>query len=429
MKVLISAYSCEPGQGSERGIGWNIARQVAFHHEVWVLTRPDESRAAIEDELARNPVPNLHFVYFTLPIWASGWRWGQGAIQLHYYLWQIQAYFVARQLHHKIGFDLVHHVTFGKYSSPSFVSLLPIPFIWGPVGGGESAPKAFWQDFSLRGKVYETLRDLARRLGEFDPFVHLTVQRSALALATTEETAERLRRLGVKNVQIFSNAGLPESDITRLAQYSPPPESNVIRFISIGRLLHWKGIHLGLRAFALSGLESAEYWIIGSGPELKRLEALVEQLKLTDRVRFWGILSRPETLSQLAKCHVLIHPSLHESGGWVCSEMMAAGHPVICLNLGGPAIQVTEETGIKIKGDRPDQTVGDLSKAMISLAKDPELRMRMGQAGQKLTREAFSWQVKGEQLAMVYEEILAQKEKIRTQPEGEPEPNTFKFKI
>ena len=107
-------------------------REVAKHHQVWVLTRPDESKTEIEAELARNPVPNLHFVYFTLPIWGGGWRWGQsGAMQIHHYLWQIQAYFVARKLHRQIGFDVIHHVTFAKYSSPSFLSFLPAPFVWG----------------------------------------------------------------------------------------------------------------------------------------------------------------------------------------------------------------------------------------------------------------------------------------------------------
>ena len=51
MNVLISAYSCEPGEGSERGVGWNVAREVARHHKVWVFTRPDESQSAIEAEL------------------------------------------------------------------------------------------------------------------------------------------------------------------------------------------------------------------------------------------------------------------------------------------------------------------------------------------------------------------------------------------
>jgi hypothetical protein len=88
-----------------------------------------------------------------------------------------------------LGYSVRFFCTFVKYSTPSFLSLLPVPFIWGPVGGGESAPKDFWQGFSLRGKVYETLRNLARWLGEHDGFVQLTAQRCVLALATTKATA------------------------------------------------------------------------------------------------------------------------------------------------------------------------------------------------------------------------------------------------
>lgn len=405
LKVLISAYSCEPGRGSEPGVGWNVAREVAKYHEVRVLTRPDESGDIIEAELARNPVPNLHFVYFNLPIWGNGWRWGQsGAMQIHYYLWQIQAYFVARRLHREIGFDVVHHVTFVKYSNPSFLSLLPVPFIWGPVGGGESAPKAFWKDFSFRARVYETARSLVRWIGERDPFVHLTAKRSAVVRSTTEDTAKRLYKMGVTDVQILPESGLPAEEIARLAQYGMP-ERGPVRFISMGRLLHWKGFHLGLRAFAQANLPDAEYWLVGDGSEGQRLANLAEELGIAPQVKFWGRLPREETLGKLGECHVLVHPSLHDSGGWVCMEAMATGRPIICLDLGGPAVQVTAETGFKIPAHEPKQAVLDLAEAMVRMAQDSELRVRMGQAGQKLVTETHSWEARGQSLAQLYEKI------------------------
>jgi glycosyltransferase involved in cell wall biosynthesis len=411
MKILISAYSCEPGKGSERGVGWNVVREAANHHEVWVLTRPDESGEAIEAELARNPVPNLHFVYFNLPMLGSLWRWGSnGAMQIHYYLWQIQAYFVARRLHREIGFDASHHVTFVKYSNPSFLSMLPVPFVWGPVGGGESAPKEFWRDFSWRAKAYEIARSIVRSLGELDPFVHLTARKSAVVRTTTEDTAKRLYKMGVNHVEIVSESGLPQEEIASLAQYGMP-EGSPVRFISMGRLLHWKGFHLGVRAFAKADIPDAQYWIVGDGPEWERLHFLAQELGIAEKVKFWGRLSREETLEKLGQCHVLLHPSLHDSGGWVCIEGMATGRPVICLDLGGPAVQITPETGFKVPANDPDQAVRDLSKVMVTLAKDPELRLRMGQAGQKLVTEAYSWQVKGERLAKVYEEVVALKQK------------------
>jgi glycosyltransferase involved in cell wall biosynthesis len=407
MKILISAYSCEPGRGSEPGVGWNIAREIAKYHEVWVLTRSDESQEIIEAELTRNPVPNLHFVYFTLPFWKDSLRWGQsGAMQIHYYLWQIQAYFVARRLHREIGFNIIHHVTFVKYSSPSFLSLLPVPFIWGPVGGGESAPKSFWQDFSWRAKAYEIARNFVRGFGELDPFVHLTAKKSAVVRATTEDTAQRLYRMGVNHVDVLPESGLPEEEIARLGEYTMP-DSFPIRFISMGRLLHWKGFHLGLRAFAQANLANAEYWIIGDGPESERLQSLAEKLGITQRVKFCGRLPREQTLSKLEECHILVHPSLHDSGGWVCMEAMAAGRPVICLNLGGPAVQVTKETGFKIPASNREQAVQGLAQAMIRLAENSDLRIQMGQAGQKLVYESHSWQAKGKELVQLYETIIS----------------------
>jgi glycosyltransferase involved in cell wall biosynthesis len=405
MKVLISAYSCEPGKGSERGVGWNMAREVAKYHQVWVLTRPDESKEAIEAELAANPVPNLHFVYFTLPFWQDSMRWGQsGAMQIHYYLWQMQAYFVGRKLHQEIGFDAIHHVTFVRYSSPSFLSLLPIPFIWGPVGGGESAPLSFWADFSWKNKLYESLRWAWRSIGELDPFARLTARRSAIVYATTKDTAQRLGKLGASYIQRLSESGMLQLEIEQLSQ-CPPPTDSPVRFINIARLLHWKGIHLGLRAFAQANLPDAEYWILGEGPELERLQALTLELGIVDRVKFFGLLPREEVLIKLGQCTALIHPSLHDSGGWVPLEAMASGRPIICLDLGGPAELVTPEIGIKVPAHSPEQAIDDLEKAMIRLAKDRNLCVQMGQAGQQKVKDYYSWEAKGKLFARIYKEI------------------------
>lgn len=407
MKILLSAYSCEPGKGSERGVGWNVAREVAKYHEVWVLTRPDESREAIEAELKRNPAPNIHFVYFTLPFWQDSLRWGQsGAMQLHYYLWQIQAYFVGRKLHREIGFDVAHHVTFVRYSSPSFISFLPIPFLWGPVGGGESAPLKFWADFTWKNKIYETLRWIWRAIGEFDPFALLTAKGSTIAYATTEETAQRLRSLGAYHIEKLSESGISHLEIEQLSQ-CPFPVGSPVRFINIARLLHWKGIHLGLQAFAQANLPDAEYWILGEGPELERLQTLAIDLGIAHQVKFWGMLSREEVLVKLGQCIALIHPSLHDSGGWVPLEAMAAGRPVVCLDLGGPAELVTLEVGIKILAHTPEQAIADMSEAMIKLAENRDLCLQMGQQGQQRVKDYYSWEAKGKRFAQVYKSVAA----------------------
>jgi len=408
LKVLVSAYACEPGKGSEPGIGWNWVRQIArFADEVWVITRAN-NRPVIEAALAKEPLPNIHWVYFDLPKWARFWKKGQRGVHLYYYLWQVGIYFLARRLHREVRFDLVHHVTFGNYWMPSFLALLPVPFIWGPVGGGESAPKSFYSTFSLRGSIYEWIRDLARCFGEHAPFTKMTARKSAVALATTPETAERLTRLSARRVYVLSHVALPEEEIAQLSGV-PLHQGNPFRLLSLGNLLHWKGFHLGLMAFArlVQEFPQSEYWLVGDGPERRNLERLAQKLGIADKVRFWGALPRAEALKKLAECDVLVHPSLHDSGGWVCVEAMAAGRPVICLDLGGPALQVTEETGFKIPPRTPEQVVAEMAEAMLKLATEETLRQQMGEAARKRVREEFSWERRGEEIRYIYEKLLS----------------------
>ncbi len=407
MKILLSAFACEPGQGSEEGVGWNAVVEAAKHQEVWVLTRTFY-RTAIEAFLVACPIANLHFVYIEPFGWSENFKGRQGGLQLHYYLWQILAYLEARQLHRQINFDIARHVTYVKFWSPSFISLLPVPFIWGPVGGGEAAPKPFWEDFSSKAKLYETARDWGQRLGERDPFARMTAQRSVLALATTEDTAKRVRAMGAKKVQVLSEACLSKEEMARLGECQMP-EPSPIRFISMGRLLHWKGYHLALRAFARAKLPNAEYWLLGDGPERDRLESLAQELGIASVVKFWGRLPREESLGKLGESHVLIHPSLHDSGGWTCLEGMAAGRPIICLDLGGPATQVTAQTGVKVPGYNPEQAVQGLAEALADLAGDAELRSRLGEAGRNHIREVYDSDVKGEFFAQLCEDVLERK--------------------
>jgi glycosyltransferase involved in cell wall biosynthesis len=88
---------------------------------------------------------------------------------------------------------------------------------------------------------------------------------------------------------------------------------------------------------------------------------------------------------------------------------MAAGRPVICLDLGGPALQVTEETGIKIPAISPCQSIADLSLAMEELARDPARRARLGQSGRERVSRLYNSEEKGKYLADLYNQEVTAK--------------------
>src|SRR4051812_7572759 len=84
--ILVSAYACEPGAGSEPGIGWNWVRQFARRHDVFVITRSN-NRDGVEAALNAEQLTNVHPIYVDFPRWARFWKKGQAGIHVYYHLW------------------------------------------------------------------------------------------------------------------------------------------------------------------------------------------------------------------------------------------------------------------------------------------------------------------------------------------------------
>lgn len=356
--------------------------------------------------LDKEPLSNVHWVYFDLPRWMRFWKKGQRGLHLYYYLWQIGAYLIALRLHSKVHFDLAQHVTFGTCWFPSLISLLPLPFVWGPVGGVEPYPTAFLGDLRLRNKLYENWRNPAKIWGNLDPLVFLTAKQAAVILAQTTNSVKYLPKTCRAKAIVFPATGIEHVDFGR--KETNRGSETGLRVISVGRLLYIKGFDLGLRAFAKfsQAVPGSEYAIIGDGPEKQRLMRLAFELGVSDKVRFYGFLPRDKVLKDIKEWHVLLHPSLRDPPVHVVIEAMTSGLPVICVDLGGPALQVTEESGIKVPAITPEQVVNDLAKAMLRLAQDPDLRARMGEAARKRVMEQFDWDKKGELIQRLYEEVI-----------------------
>jgi glycosyltransferase involved in cell wall biosynthesis len=149
-------------------------------------------------------------------------------------------------------------------------------------------------------------------------------------------------------------------------------------------------------------------YILGEGILRPALEELTRNLNLTDRVKFVGWVSADEGVRRLRAADVLVMPGLREVGGIVLLEAMAVGLPVITTNWGGPAIHVTDATGIRVSPDSQEGFIRGLSEAMLRLARSPELRAQMGQAGMDRVRSNYyDWNQKTDRLLEIYAEVIA----------------------
>ena len=224
--------------------------------------------------------------------------------------------------------------------------------------------------------------------------------------------------MGARGVEVESAIGMPRAEIKRLGAL-PLPDDGPARFLCIGRQLAWKGYHLALDAFAEAirdpALDGATLWLVGDGPEHDRLRAHAEALGLGDRVHFTGAVPRDEVLRLLASSHALVQTSLHDSGGGVCLEALAAGRPVVGFALGGTPVHVAPDAGILVPAEAPGPAVSALADAIRTVATDPDARRAMGRAGRRSVAERHGWEDRVAAMALRYWDLVG-----RPRPETAP---------
>lgn len=410
MRLLASAFSCCPGHGSEPGVGWNTVEQLAKEHEVWVLVNAGW-RSRVEAAFDQSQHPNLHFEFVGFPLLSAlAERFpGNGALWwLYYYLWQFAALLHAWRLHQRLGFQVCQHVTFVKYNTPSLLHLLGIPFIFGPVGGAESAPLSFFKEFGWKTWLMEAARVGLIKAARFDLLLRWCVHRSSLCLGVTEDTASELRKLGAKHVEVLPAVALSDDEIAQI-QTAKSEERRAkdepLTLLYVGRLIAWKGVHLGLRALAQCEDKTLRYRIIGDGPLRVWLEAEAQRLGIANRVEFCGALPRDQVLQAYAQADGFLYPSLHDSGGNAVIEAMCAGLPILCLDCGGPGWIVREGCGWKVRAKCSAVAVSALAQSLSSFAVESDARRDRGTLAQALCCKAFSWKTRGKAIAIIAEEV------------------------
>jgi glycosyltransferase involved in cell wall biosynthesis len=397
---------------------------LARFHDVWVLTH-SHNRAAIEKGLQQNGSSHLHFCYLSLPGLLERLKSVQGGIQFYAYLWQLQAYFVARRLHRQVGFDLFHHATYANDWMASFIgAFLPVPYLRGPGGGAQRTPKTFLREYPFSARIWERFRSFGQWVLRRDPFFVRGQHRARVLLLCNREAVEAVPARLRHKVQLFPVNGIAAEDLRIFGaengdgnQAAKPsldgkgfPEG-VFHVLSAGKLLSLKGYGLAIKAFSPFAKRHPDgtFTIVGDGPERAYLQRLVQHLGLERQVNLERWMPRQELLVLMRHCDTFLFPSFRDGGGAVVVEAMAAGKPVICMDLAGPGVHVTEECGIKIPAHSPLETTELIAQALERLYRNPELRVRMGEAARRRAEQMYTWDHLGERLQQIYEEVLGVK--------------------
>ena len=152
-RYTILAYSCED-TGSEPGVGYQWSKNIAElkkDYIVTVITKKISKISSLEEN------HGIKKVGLDLPDSLMFIKKITG-VRIYYFIWTFLAFFHLLKNFSTYNEGIVHHTTFTPIFYPPFYFLLPFKFYWGPTGGGESYPLAYYKSMTIKDCIVEILR-------------------------------------------------------------------------------------------------------------------------------------------------------------------------------------------------------------------------------------------------------------------------------
>lgn len=220
-------------------------------------------------------------------------------------------------------------------------------------------------------------------------------------------------------------------------QFCPAPTPRTVpnsqRLLYVGRVSPEKGVHTLLEAFKLvaARFPHAHLDIVGgrgampmrllvalsddplvralerfyapdgSSDYPERLDAMVRDAGLGDRVTFHSYLPHKDIISYYQQADVVVNPSLSETFGISIVEGMACGVPVVGTRVGGMLDTIVDDVGRTVAAEDPDS----LAQAMCEILEDRTLARNMGAAGRSRAMTQFTWKARASRLLDVYRRV------------------------
>lgn len=391
MNILMSSFNCSPYKGSENSLGWNwtytaakdgntisvLTRNINKHdiERYWNLCSEEEIkiRERIKYYYIEPDKNNLNISNHINQI-------------LVYRSFQKKAYKFAKKLILKENFDFIHHVTWASCVQLTYLYKLDLPFVLGPVGGGERIPKDINISLRYKDKLTEWVRVLVQNISRINYTHRKLYSKSTKIFVTTKETKLIIPNRYWNKVSILQAIGLRRPDIVEKSKKYK--KMNCLKVLAVGRLLYWKGFEIAIDAVMqahLNGL-NIQLTIVGDGDIKNELIKKVgEENKSV--IKFTGNIDHSKINDFYNSSDILLNCSLHDSGCLVVIEALSKGLPVICIKTGGPATLTDDNCAIRIEPDSYENIVNNIAKELNNLANDPEKLSKMSYGALRKSQE------------------------------------------
>lgn len=400
IKVFVSAYACEPGLGSEIGVGWHWVLEMSKNFELWVLTRKSNQQNIEQWMNTHKEQYNINFIYFDLPKPLRFWKRGMHGVRTYYTIWQTLTNRIVKKTMLENNIEIYHLLTYGnslwkasRYGMKQF-------FIWGPTGGVDTIPAEYSKHYNMKSRLIEFVRRMIVRSLPLNYGFNKRCRNANLILCKSHNMYDAVPAKYRDKAILFTDVAV---EMNKVDKTHIKENNSITKYIVVGKLDAWRAFDVLVEAFAKAHQINSEIQleIIGERADWDRLNSLIEDKKMRNNIYLTGKVSMEEYFRRMEEADVIVNSSLKEGAVTVAFDSMALAKPLICVDTGGYTRYFNNENAIVLQRGKREQLVDDMSDAIIKLA-DKNVRVRLGEQSHK-DGNKYTWEHKGK---AIYEEII-----------------------
>lgn len=407
LKILINAYACSPGMGSEPGMAWNWVSNLAKFCELYIITE-GEFRDKIEEVVSTlEQGKNMHFYYNPVSEEIRKMCWNQGDWRFYKYYreWQWKTYLMAKDICSKEKIDVLHQLNMIGFREPGYLWKLSkengVPFVWGPIGGLKQFPTAYLQGAGVKMKLFNRLKNILNIWQlKHDKRVNEAFRTAKLLVSSIPDSYHAIKKYKGKESIIIPETGCFLSEDIPTDRF----EEKEFHIMWVGKFDFRKQLPLALRAVAISDNPNIVLDIYGSGSDenIASVKNLIDSLGITDKVVWHGNQPNDVVMNAMRKSQLFFFTSVSEDTSTVVLEAVSNRLPVLCFNACGMAAVIDDKVGRKVSLSNPIQSAKDFARLLNELEYDRTLLKRMSENCKQRQLE-LSWEVKAKTMVKWYE--------------------------
>lgn len=409
LKILINAYACSPGMGSEPGMAWNWVSNLAKFCELHIITE-GEFREKIEEVVPTlEQGKNMHFYYNPVSEEIRKMCWNQGDWRFYKYYreWQWKTYLMAKEICSSEHIDVLHQLNMIGFREPGYLWKLSkesdVPFVWGPIGGLKQFPLAYLQGAGLKMKLFNRLKNILNVWQlKHEKRVDEALKTARLLVSSIPDSYRAIKKYkGLESVVIPETGCFLSEDIP-----TDRFDEKELHVMWVGKFDFRKQLPLAQRAIAIANNPNIVLDIYGGGSDeqIASAKRVADLLGITEKVVWHGNQPNDVVMNAMHKAQVFLFTSVSEDTSTVVLEAVSNRLPVLCFDACGMAAVIDDKVGRKVALSNPTQSATDFAKQLNNLEHDRNLLKQLSENCKQRQNE-LSWEEKAKTMVEWYEKV------------------------